>query len=175
MSDNPNVLIKTQFGNITVSLFADKAPVTVSNFLTYVQKKLFDESSVFRIVTKDNANQPEDTNTQIQVVQAGLPPEHPSLLAPIAHEATNITGISHTHGTISMARFAPGSADGSFFFCIGDQLELNHGGKRYEDGLGFAAFGRITEGDDVLIAIYEKGEKQEYLENEIIIHSITLL
>ena len=72
-----------------------------------------------------------------------------------------------------MARFEPGSADGSFFFCIKDQPELNFGGKRYDDGLGFAAFGQIIQGRDVLEQIFQKAENQEYLENEISITSIT--
>lgn len=72
-----------------------------------------------------------------------------------------------------MARFEPGTADGSFFFCINDQPELDHGGKRYDDGLGFAVFGQIIQGRDVLELIYQKAENQEYLENEITISSIT--
>lgn len=173
MSLSPSVLIKTPLGNITLELFIKQAPVTVSNFLNYVDKQLFDNSSIFRIVTDNNANQVEDENAKINVIQAGLPPEHPSLLAGIPHESTQETGILHTDGAISMARFEPGSADGSFFFCIGDQPELNYGGKRYPDGLGFAAFGQITEGREVLNAIYQKAEKEEYLINKITITSIS--
>jgi peptidyl-prolyl cis-trans isomerase A (cyclophilin A) len=101
------------------------------------------------------------------------PSHHPNLLAGIAHETTKATGILHLDGTVSMARFELGTADGSFFFCVNNQPELNHGGKRYDDGLGFAAFGRITKGREILDLIYQKAEKQEYLENEIFINSIT--
>jgi peptidyl-prolyl cis-trans isomerase A (cyclophilin A) len=174
MNTYPQVLLQTSLGNITIKLFLKEAPITVTNFLHYVDKHLFDGSSIFRIVTDNNAGQVEDANAKINVVQAGLPPEHPNLLAGIVHETTKETGISHLDGTISMARFEPGTADGSFFFCINDQPELNYGGKRYDDGLGFAAFGRITKGRDVLDLIYQTAEKQEYLQNEIAIVSITL-
>ncbi len=122
---NPSVEIVTECGVLQLLLFADKAPITVRNFLNYTERQLFDNSSFFRIVNELNAEQPEDDNAAIQVVQGGLPPEHSSLLPPIAHETTAETGLLHLDGTISMARFAPGSADGSFFFCIGDQPELN--------------------------------------------------
>jgi peptidyl-prolyl cis-trans isomerase A (cyclophilin A) len=173
MKSYPSVLIKTVLGNITVKLFSKEAPITVTNFLHYVDNHLLDGSSIFRIVNDNNASQAEDANAAINVVQAGLPPEHPKLLPGIAHETTKDTGILHLDGTISMARFEPGSADGSFFFCIKDQPELNFGGKRYDDGLGFAAFGQIIQGRDVLEQIFQKAENQEYLENEISITSIT--
>jgi peptidyl-prolyl cis-trans isomerase A (cyclophilin A) len=173
MNTHPCVLLQTPLGNITIKLFLKEAPITVTNFLHYVDNHLLDGSSIFRIVTDNNAGQAEDANAKINVIQAGLPPEHPSLLVGIAHETTKETGVSHLDGTISMARFEPGTADGSFFFCINEQPELNYGGKRYEDGLGFAAFGQITEGREVLDLIYQKAEKQEYLENEIAIISVT--
>jgi peptidyl-prolyl cis-trans isomerase A (cyclophilin A) len=169
----PTVLLQTSFGNITIKLYLKEAPITVTNFLNYVDHHLFDGSSIFRIVTDDNAGQVEDANATINVVQAGLPPEHPNLLAAIVHETTKDTGWSHQDGTVSMARFESGTADGSFFFCINDQPELDHGGKRYDDGLGFAVFGQIIQGRDVLELIYQKAENQEYLENEITISSIT--
>lgn len=173
MNHHPSVLLRTQLGNITIKLFMQEAPITVTNFLEYVDSQLFNDSSIFRIVTNDNAEQAEDANAKINVIQAGLPPEHSSLLAGIPHETTKDTGLSHIDGTVSMARFEPGTADGSFFFCINDQPELNYGGKRYDDGLGFAAFGRITQGRDILELIYQKAENQEYLENEISILSIS--
>lgn len=172
MNKTPHVLIETSLGNITLELFLDKAPITVKNFLKYVDNNLFDGSSIFRIVTDENAGQAEDANAKINVIQAGLPPEHPKLLAGIVHESTRETGIKHLDGTISMARFGPGTADGSFFICINDQPELNYGGKRYDDGLGFAAFGQITQGREILEKIYQKAEKQEYLNNQISIDSI---
>jgi len=172
MNKTPQILIETSLGNIILELFLDKAPITVKNFLEYVDNNLFDGSSIFRIVTDENAEQAEDANAKINVIQAGLPPKHPKLLAGIVHESTKETGIEHLDGTISMARFEPGTADGSFFICINDQPELNYRGKRYDDGLGFAAFGHITQGRNILEKIYQKAEKQEYLNNQISIVSI---
>lgn len=167
--NTPKVTIETQVGPITVELYPDNAPLTVANFLNYTEQGLFDGSSIFRIVNETNSEQVEDANARIQVVQAGLPPEHSKLLPPITHETTEQTGILHEDGVIFMARFEPGTADGSFCFSIGDQPELNYGGKRYDDGLGFATFGRIIRGRDVLQTIYEMAEDQEYLQEEIAI------
>ncbi len=173
MAPSTLVSLKTPFGKIIITLCPDKAPITVSNFLKYVDKKLFDESSIFRIVTNENANQIEDKSVKITVVQAGLPPDHSKLLEDITHETTQQTGVRHLDGTISMARFESGTANGSFFFCIDDQPELDHGGKRYDDGLGFAAFGRISQGRDILELIFQQPEVKENLKNKITITSIS--
>jgi peptidyl-prolyl cis-trans isomerase A (cyclophilin A) len=74
-------------------------------------------------------------------------------LPPIQQETTAQTGLKHLDGTISMARLEPGSATSEFFICVGDQPELDFGGKRYADGQGFAAFGRVTQGMEVVRAI----------------------
>ena len=169
---NPIVDIHTNYGIISAELFQEKAPLTVANFLNYVDKALFHNSSVFRIVNDTNSQQLEDDNAKIQVVQCGIMPQDRKLLAPIAHEPTIDSGIMHVDGTLSMARFAPGTADGSFFFCINDQPELNFGGKRYDDGLGFAAFGQLIAGRDVLTQIYHCAETQEYLATPVEIISI---
>jgi peptidyl-prolyl cis-trans isomerase A (cyclophilin A) len=175
MIKNTFVAINTELGSITVELFTHKAPETVANFLHYIDSGRFSPCTVFRIVNKTNAAQAEDANSRIQVIQAGLPPEHPLLLPPIIHESTEQTNIKHLHGTISMARFEPGTADGSFFFCIGEQAELNYGGARYADGLGFAAFGQANDIDNILDKIYARAEKNEYLDHEVLITSITRL
>lgn len=173
ISENPIVEISTSLGIISARLFMDKAPVTVTNFLRYVDSQLFNNSSVFRIVNESNSEQLEDDNAKIQVVQCGLMPESSILLSPISHETTEQTGLSHGDGTLSMARFSPGSADGSFFFCVNEQPELNFGGKRYNDGLGFAAFGQIISGRNILTHIYECAEEVEYLTKPLTILSIT--
>lgn len=175
ISTNPLICITTSLGEITAELFIDKAPITVNNFLTYVAQQRFDDSSIFRIVNETNPEQAEDYNAKIQVVQCGIMPEESNLLPPIAHESTQQTGLKHLDGTLSMARFAPGTADGSFFFCINDQPELNFGGKRYDDGLGFAAFGQLRTGREVLDSIYHCAEDKEYLRSPIPILSIRLI
>jgi peptidyl-prolyl cis-trans isomerase A (cyclophilin A) len=146
---NPRVLIRTEKGDIIVEVDLARAPVTSANFLRYVDAGLYDGSTFHRTVTM--ANQP-DNAVRIEVIQGGqLPPakEFP----PIAHETTAVTGLKHVDGAISMARDKPGTATSSFFFCINDQPELDFGGHRNPDGQGFAAFGHVVEGMDVVRAI----------------------
>jgi peptidyl-prolyl cis-trans isomerase A (cyclophilin A) len=146
---NPRVLIRTEKGDIIVEVDLSRAPVTAANFLRYVDAGLYDGSTFHRTVTM--ANQP-DNAVRIEVIQGGQlqgAKEFPS----IAHETTALTGLRHVDGAISMARDKPGTATSSFFFCINDQPELDFGGKRNPDGQGFAAFGRVVEGMDVVRAI----------------------
>ena len=149
-AENPVVLIKTEKGDITVEVDLVKAPVTAANFLRYVDGKLYDGSVFHRTVTL--ANQPKDA-VRIEVIQGGQLAEEIEF-PPIAHETTATTGLKHLDGTISMARGMPGSATSSFFFCINAQPELDFGGKRNPDGQGFAAFGQLVGGMDVVKAIH---------------------
>lgn len=149
-AENPVVLIKTEKGDITVEVDLARAPVTAANFLRYVDGKRYDGSVFHRTVTL--ANQPKDA-VRIEVIQGGMLPDDKGF-PPIAHETTASTGIKHLDGTISMARGTPGSTTSSFFFCINDQPELDLGGKRNPDGQGFAAFGRVVGGMDVVKAIH---------------------
>ena len=149
-AENPVVLIKTEKGDITVEVDLARAPVTATNFLRCVDGKLYDGSVFHRTVTLDN--QPNNA-VRIEVIQGGQLSEDKGF-PPIAHETTATTGLKHLDGTISMARGTPGSATSSFFFCIGPQPELDFGGKRNPDGQGFAAFGRVVKGRDVVKAIH---------------------
>jgi peptidyl-prolyl cis-trans isomerase A (cyclophilin A) len=143
---NPVCLIKTSLGNISIELFAAKAPITVANFLKYVDARLYDSSSLFRAVTL--LNQPKDS-IKIEVIQGG---DIDSLkdFAPIPLESTQQTGLRHKNGTVSMARSGPATATSSFFICINDQPALDYGGKRNKDGQGFAAFGQVIAGMEVV-------------------------
>lgn len=149
------VRIKTDHGDIVVELYPDKAPATVANFLSYVDGGYYDGASFYRATRPDN-------DPMIEVVQAGLwdpkregtpgyafePP-----LPEIAHETTEMSGLGHGDGVISMARDAPGTASSEFFISVGDNPELDFGGARNPDGQGFAAFGRVRDGMDVVRAI----------------------
>ena len=142
------VLIQTEKGNIEIELNPAQAPVTVANFLRYVDGKYYDGGRFHRTVTLDN--QP-DNKIKIEVIQAGIDPDKAKKeLEPIKLERTRDTKISHKNGTISMARDGPDTATSDFFICIGNQPELDFGGKRNPDGQGFAAFGRVTKGMDVV-------------------------
>jgi peptidyl-prolyl cis-trans isomerase A (cyclophilin A) len=148
-AENPRVVIKTEKGDIVVEIDLVRAPVTAANFLRYVDAGLYDGATFHRTVTL--SNQP-DNAVRIEVVQGGQLPETKEF-PPIAHETTAVSGLKHLDGTISMARDKPGSAASSFFFCINDQPELDFAGRRNPDGQGFAAFGRVVEGMDVVRAI----------------------
>ena len=142
------VLIQTDKGDIEIELDVAKAPKTVANFLKYVDAKLYDGGRFHRAVTLDN--QP-DNKVKIEVIQAGTHPDNmKDDLPPIKLERTKDTKVLHKDGTISMARDGPDTATSDFFICIGDQPELDFGGKRNADGQGFAAFGRVVKGIDVV-------------------------
>ncbi|MGD9141762.1 MAG: peptidylprolyl isomerase [bacterium] len=165
MNDNPRVLIRTRLGDIEVEVFADRAPVTAANFIKYVEEGRFRGATFYRTVTMDN--QP-DNDVKIEVIQGGLG-EDPERLAlpPIAHESTDRTGVLHKDGTVSMARSTPGTAASEIFICIGDQPELDFGGRRNPDGQGFAAFGQVVEGMDVVRKIQAQPAEGQWLNPEV--------
>ncbi len=141
------VRIDTPEGNIVLELYADKAPNTVANFLRYVDDKRYDGATFYRVVRLDNqANNP----VKIEVIQGGLGSDSTRMFKPIAQETTQKTGLKHLDGTLSLARGAPNSGAAEFFICINPQPELDFGGKRNPDGQGFAAFGRVVSGMDVV-------------------------
>jgi cyclophilin family peptidyl-prolyl cis-trans isomerase len=149
ITESPRVQIDTALGSITVELDARRAPVTTQNFLRYVLEGFYSNGEFFRTVTP--SNQPDDT-VRIAVIQAGADPDRgvDEFYERIPLERTSVTGLRHLDGTISMARLGPDTATHSFFICIGDQPELDFGGKRNPDGQGFAAFGRVVEGMDLV-------------------------
>lgn len=149
---NPKVRIDTDAGPIVVEIYADKAPITAANFMRYVTEQRYDGGAFYRVVTMKN--QPTSP-VKIEVIQGGIDMDSTKRLPPIAHETNDKTGLKHLDGTISMARGAPGSASSEFFFCIGPQPELDFGGKRNPDGQGFAAFGKVTQGMDIVRRIQQ--------------------
>ena len=123
----------------------------------------------YRVVRQDN--QP-DKKVKIEVVQGGLGGESSEKeLPPIAHETTNRTGVLHKDGTLSMARAEPGTASSEFFICVGDQPELDFGGKRNPDGQGFAAFGKVVKGMDVVRRIQSLPDEKQILKEPVRITS----
>jgi peptidyl-prolyl cis-trans isomerase A (cyclophilin A) len=156
------VVIETEKGDIELELDAAKAPNTVANFLKYVDGGYYDGGRFHRTVTLKN--QPDD-KVKIEVIQAGInPKKEKEEFAPIKLERTDKTGITHKDGTISMARDGPDTATSDFFICIGDQPELDFGGKRNPDGQGFAAFGRVVKGMEVVKKIQGSPAEKQTLE-----------
>jgi peptidyl-prolyl cis-trans isomerase A (cyclophilin A) len=131
------VLIETDAGEIEATIDTVHAPITAANFLKYVDARLFDGGRFFRTVRPDNQ---VEKPVKIAVIQAEANRERRKEFFPaIPLERTNTTGLSHTDGTLSMARAAPDTARDSFSICVGDQPSLDFGGQRNPDGQGFAA------------------------------------
>jgi len=137
------VVLETGQGPITLELYVDKAPITTANFLRYVDQKRYDGASFFRA---SRAPGPVDYG----LIQGGLQGDPDKVFKPIAHEPNSVTGIKHTDGVVSIARNAPGSATSDFFICVGDAPYLDADPAAAGDNLGFAAFGRVVEGMDVV-------------------------
>lgn len=161
----PQVRIETLLGNIVVEVDTLHAPVTASNFLKLVESGVMNNAMFYRVVRMDN--QPQN-KVKIEVIQGGLfKEEEVAKYRPILHETTKVTGLKHVNGTISMARMEPGTASTEFFICIGDQPELDFGGKRNPDRQGFAAFGKVVSGTDVAGKIQRQKDKEQYLADPV--------
>lgn len=147
-----DVRLVTALGDIVVAVDTLAAPTTAKNFVEYVRAGHYDGGSFFRTVRRDN--QP-DSPVKIDVVQAGVHPWMDNFARePIPLERTSETGLAHLDGAVSMARGGPDTATSSFFICVGDQPELDFGGRRNPDGQGFAVFGQVIEGMDVVHRIH---------------------
>ncbi len=146
------VRVETGLGAFEVELEVGRAPETVANLLRYVDAGLYDGGRFHRTVTLDN--QVRD-DVLIEVIQAGPNPDDDDGFDPIGLERTRDTDLRHVDGTISMARGGPDTATGDFFICIGAQPSLDFGGARNADGQGFAAFGQVVAGMDVVRRIHQ--------------------
>ena len=168
------LVIETERGDIAVTLDSAKAPVSVANFLRYVDGGAYTNGVFHRAVT--HANQPNDS-VHIEVIQGGANPRRDSTLRfpPIALERTSVTGLRHKDGTLSMARAGPNTATSDFFICINDQPSLDFGGHRNLDGQGFAAFGQVTSGMEVVRAIQQSPVQAQRLTPPIAIKRIRRL
>ena len=144
------VTMATSLGEIELELYPDKAPVTVENFLRLVDGEHLEGGTFYRVVSPHNDN----GSPVISVIQGGIG-DAESPFPPIAHETTAVTGLPHLDGSISMARVEVGTATTEIFICIGDQPALDFGGTRNDDGQGFAVFGQVVSGMDVVRAIHE--------------------
>lgn len=168
---NPLVKIETKLGSIVIEVDVKHAPKTAANFLRYVDEKQYDGGRFHRTVTPDN--QP-DKKIKIEVIQAGVNPKfEKQSFPPILLERTSITGLHHLDGTISMARDGADTATSDFFICIGKQPELDFGGKRNPDGQGFAAFGQVKKGMDIVRKIQKSHAQEQSLEPPIEIVSVS--
>jgi peptidyl-prolyl cis-trans isomerase A (cyclophilin A) len=138
-----DVRLETAEGPIVIALEVERAPITSANFLKYVDQKKFDGATFYRALTF--AGRPD-----LGLVQGGAKSDPKRLLPPIKHEPTTQTGLSHTEGAVSMARGAVGSAQGDFFIILGNLNSLDANPSAPGDNAGFAVFGRVVEGMDVV-------------------------
>jgi len=175
-SGDPQVVMETSAGDITIELYPENAPVTVANFLRYVDAGAYDGAHFYRTTRPGN-------DPMISVIQGGLwapwkegmdetfEPPFPA----IEHETTETSGLTHEAGVISMARSEPGTASSEFFINAGDNPSLDFGGERNPDGQGFAAFGRVVSGMDAVQKIHEaQTETGEGFLGQIIAEPVTI-
>jgi peptidyl-prolyl cis-trans isomerase A (cyclophilin A) len=171
---NPHILIKTQLGDIEVELFPDKAPKTVAAFLSYVDSGFYNNTSFYRVLKTEDFPTPGNTG----IIQGGLWQTNPGkkiAIPGIVHESTKQTGLTHQSGTISLARLAPGTANTEFFICIGDQSPLDFGRRGTEDGQGYAAFGEVFDGMDIVRKIQAQKSHGDKFDEKIEIYKISRL
>ena len=168
-----NVALRTSQGDIIIELYSDKAPITANNFLRHLDEGFYDGSSFYRTVTIENDN----GTPKIEVIQGGIGDRIKPFSA-IKHESTDITGLSHIDGTISMSRYEVDTATSDFFICIGDQKGLDFGGTRNKDGLGFSAFGRVISGMDIVRKINllpsEKKTENIYVQGQMLDNPVVI-
>jgi peptidyl-prolyl cis-trans isomerase A (cyclophilin A) len=144
--DNVRVLLETDLGNIVVEVFPKVAPLSANDFLAYVDAGLYEGGAFYRVVRLDN----DHGDPKIEVVQGGLL-DKSNARPPIAHETTKMTGLRHVDGTLSLARSTVGTGGAAaFFIVLGEQPGLDHGARRNPDGQGFAAFGRVVSGMEIV-------------------------
>ena len=172
---HPHVLIITNAGDIEAEIYTDKAPKTANAFLRNVDKNYYKNSSFYRILNNDN--QPSNA-PKSNLIQGGIWKTNyaQTLSVPgIAHESTKQTGIRHQNGTLSMARMEPGTAGTEFFICVGDQPGFDYGGVNNPDGQGYAAFGKVVKGMNVVNTIYNRPENNQAFTPQVYIFNIKRL
>jgi|KBSSwiS6_1023812.scaffolds.fasta_scaffold16739_2 peptidyl-prolyl cis-trans isomerase A (cyclophilin A) len=165
-----NVRIETTEGPILVALEQGRAPITTANFLRYVDEKRFDGISFYRAV---------NVAPGFGLIQGGIRGDARKLLPPIKHEPTTVTGLSHIDGAISMARNAPGTADASFFITVGAIPSMDADPKQPGDNLGFAVFGHVTEGMDIVRHILQEPtsptEGEGVMKGQILVQPVRII
>ena len=169
------VMMSTGQGDIEIELYVDKAPITAGHFLELIDNGNLDGGSFYRVVTYENDN----GSPKIEVIQGGLAGTTDEEFDTVDHESTEQTGILHEDGVISMARGEVGTASTEFFICIGDQPGLDHGEMRNADGQGFAAFGKVVSGMDVVRAINalqaDAPSDSEYTQGQILADPVPIV
>jgi peptidyl-prolyl cis-trans isomerase A (cyclophilin A) len=173
-SKHPHIKIVTSLGNIEAELYPDKAPVTVAAFLSYIDSGFYINSSFYRVLLIESMA----SNYNTGIIQGGIWQSNnkkATVLPGIKHESPKQTGLSHTTGTLSLARLQAGTASSEFFICIGDQTEYDSSRAFNPDGLGFAAFGRVVSGMSIVRKIQSEPANGQVFNKPITILNIEKL
>lgn len=168
----PRVQMETTAGRIVIEVEAEKAPITAANFLKYVDERRFDGATFYRAMQSA-------PGAATGLVQGGINNDPERVLPPISHEPTTETGLSHVDGAVSMARYAPGTATGDFFVSVGPTPSYDAGRSFSVDPDGFAVFGRVVQGMDVVRAILASPtsptEGEGFMRGQMLEPKITIL
>lgn len=164
------LVIETALGDIVIALHEQAAPRSCRYILELVDRGAFTPCSIFRIVTQ--ANDVSETGNLIEAVQFGHRCADPNTPVVIPHESTHVSGLRHVRGTVSLPRYRPGAVYSSIFICPRDEPALDFGGGRNLDRQGFAAFGSVSAGWNVLDAAYALAEDRDYLTRPIPVRTV---
>ena len=171
----PHIEIQTEKGNIEIELYPLQAPKTVTAFLSYIDSGYYNNSNFYRVLNDEN--QPSNA-PKTELIQGGIwksKNKIASHIPGIPHETTKQTGILHTDGVISLARLEPGTAGTEFFICIGKQSGLDYGGENIADKQGYATFGKVVRGMEIVRKIYRQNESDQYFDPPVAIYNIVRL
>ena len=171
----PTIKIETVLGNIVVELYPNKAPKSVTAFLAYIDSGIYKKSTFYRVLKEED--QPSSA-TKSQLIQGGIYQTNPKFLQRqpgITLETTKETGLKHENGTISLARSTANSASTEFFICIGNQPAYDYGGSANSDKQGFAAFGKVIKGMDIVKRIHNQHSEGTSFDPPITINNIIYL
>lgn len=165
--------VTTELGEFEIELHSEQVPETTRYFTELAERGELNDAGVFRIVNKHNDQ--SLGSGYINAVQIGTSKGLDETSIQVAHESTKVTGLQHTKWAVSAARYKPGCLYKSFFICMDDEPHLDYGGTRQPDEQGFAVFGRVVGGYDVLEEIFARAEDNEILDQPIPIPRIDLV
>lgn len=168
----PVLRFETAIGTFEIELLTEQAPLTCQYFLDVAKRGELDDGQIFRVT---HGEPDADDVPGIHVVQLGTHETMTETRRLITHESTRHTGIQHKRWTVSASRFDPGQLYASMFICMRDEPELDYGGRRHPDGLGYAAFGTVSIGTHLIKQIHGQPHHQESLTAPIPIQRVTVM
>ena len=171
----PHIEIQTSRGDIEIELYPLQAPKTVAAFLSYIDSGYYHNSNFYRVLNDENQS---SNAPKTELIQGGIWKTKNKIAAQlpgIPHETTQQTKILHAEGVLSLARTTPGTATTEFFICIGKQPGLDYGGENIADKQGYATFGKVVKGMEVVRKIYHQNESDQYFDPPVPIFDIVKL